>query len=244
MDEKTVTSNCATHGEYEARLIRFTTHDVPTRCPSCAELRRQALEAEDRSRLINSLLSGCGVPSRFVDKSLPLYDAKLPGQRAAKREIADFLEAWPSVPSFILIGGLGTGKTHLLCAAVITLCRREYRARYITAADYLRTIRATWERRNRAEDSEAEILNAFASVDFLAVDEVGATRGSEDERRILFELINARYEAELPTALAGNVERQELAENFIGERAFDRLREGGGRVIVFDWPSFRGRAPK
>jgi nucleoside-diphosphate-sugar epimerase len=42
-----------------------------------------------------------------------------------------------------------------------------------------------------------------------------------------------------PTLLASNCTKDEL-KGFLGDRIVDRLRENGGKVLIFDWPSRRG----
>jgi DNA replication protein DnaC len=41
-----------------------------------------------------------------------------------------------------------------------------------------------------------------------------------------------------PTVVISNLAKEALGE-FIGERSIDRLRENGGRLVVFDWASYR-----
>ncbi|EIG27035.1 hypothetical protein HMPREF1054_2009, partial [Haemophilus paraphrohaemolyticus HK411] len=50
--------------------------------------------------------------------------------------------------------------------------------------------------------------------------------------------INERYEAMKPTILISNLSQQELGA-YVGERIVDRMREGGGAMIAFDWESYR-----
>jgi DNA replication protein DnaC len=72
----------------------------------------------------------------------------------------------------------------------------------------------------------------------LILDEVGVQFGSETEKQILFSLLNGRYKAMLPTLLISNLTRDELAV-CIGTRNLDRLQEGAGTFISFDWDSYR-----
>ena len=41
-----------------------------------------------------------------------------------------------------------------------------------------------------------------------------------------------------PTILLSNLNIEGLGE-YLGERVMDRLREGGGKMIAFDWDSYR-----
>jgi DNA replication protein DnaC len=71
------------------------------------------------------------------------------------------------------------------------------------------------------------------------LDEVGVQYGTDAEKQIAFEIINTRYENLRPTIIISNLNAAELT-TFIGERVMDRLKENGGRLLVFDWPSHRG----
>ena len=105
------------------------------------------------------------------------------------------------------------------------------------AADLIREIRATWSR--KAEHTEAEVLDYFGELDLLIIEEIGTGAGSEDEKARIFQVINRRYEAMLPTILVSNFDLKAL-EQEIGSRVLDRLREGDRAVLTFDWPSMRG----
>lgn len=61
---------------------------------------------------------------------------------------------------------------------------------------------------------------------------------TDNERNLLFSVLNERYEQIKPTILISNLKLSEI-KAVIGERAFDRIRENGGRAFVFDWESWR-----
>ena len=81
----------------------------------------------------------------------------------------------------------------------------------------------------------------LCSPDLLILDEVGVQFGSDAEKLILFEIINTRYQDMKPTILISNLTLVELGK-YIGERVVDRMREGGGAILSFDWDSYRGAA--
>ena len=90
--------------------------------------------------------------------------------------------------------------------------------------------------------TEAQAIRDLVAPDLLILDEVGVQHGSDTEKLILFEIINGRYEAARPAIVISYLDAEGL-EQFLGEQAFDRLREGGGRLMVFDWHSHRGKRP-
>ena len=70
------------------------------------------------------------------------------------------------------------------------------------------------------------------------LDEVGLQNFTEFEQAVAYEAINHRYLAEKPTVLITNLQAKDLPL-CVGERVVDRLREGGGRALDFDWKSYR-----
>jgi DNA replication protein DnaC len=107
---------------------------------------------------------------------------------------------------------------------------------YRTAGGIMTDIRGTYD---GGEGSEFEILRSLRIPKLLIIDEVGATKATDFEQATLFRIINARYEANLPTIVVSNLDVTELPA-VMGERSFDRLRENGGIAIKFEWASARG----
>ena len=58
--------------------------------------------------------------------------------------------------------------------------------------------------------------------------------GTDEETNILFALIDGRYELSRSTILTTDHAMSAL-EELIGERWLDRLREGSGRMVPFEW---------
>jgi DNA replication protein DnaC len=62
----------------------------------------------------------------------------------------------------------------------------------------------------------------------------------------LFGILNDRYQSQHPTIVISNLpvsaaKGSESLETYLGTKGLDRLRENGGKVVVFGWESFRGR---
>ena len=83
-------------------------------------------------------------------------------------------------------------------------------------------------------------MRLLTDVGLLVLDEVGAQYGTEGEQVILFDIINRRYQDMRPMILLTNQGKAGF-QSFLGDRAFDRLREAG-KWVPFDWESHRGKA--
>jgi hypothetical protein len=86
-----------------------------------------------------------------------------------------------------------------------------------------------------------EAVKWFVEPDLLVLDEIGVQYGTETEQKILFRIIDLRYEEMKPTILISNLAIPAFTE-FVGERVVDRMRENGGMLFAFDWESYRSKA--
>ncbi len=107
---------------------------------------------------------------------------------------------------------------------------------FISVMAAIRRVKETYSK--KSEETEQEAIDRFLQPDLLILDEVGVQFGSDTEKMILFEIINGRYENMMPTIIISNLTAQELGA-FIGDRVMDRMTEGGGVVLAFDWDSKR-----
>ncbi|WP_186084881.1 ATP-binding protein [Burkholderia gladioli] len=242
-------SVCDKHGEYEEKGMTLPFGErrtIWTGCPACAQERADAASAEqaaawerERQARLEQRLDQAGIPARFRDRTFENFVADTEPKRAAlgvAREFADtFPEHLKNGTTIVFSGKPGTGKSHLAIAAAMVVMQR-HTAMYINALDMVRMVRATWRR--DSDVSESSVLSDLSSVGLLVIDEVGMQYGTEGEQVILFDVINRRYRDLMPTILLTNLGAKGMKE-FLGERAFDRLREGG-TWVAFDWESYRG----
>src|SRR5690606_20967905 len=129
--------------------------------------------------------------------------------------------------------------THLAVGICHEVIAQDKMAVFTSVLGAVRSIKETFRR--DSEKTEMEAIEAFIEPDLLVLDEVGVQFGSDTERMYLFEIINGRYENLRPTIVISNLAKGELSK-FLGERVVDRLREGGGKMVIFDWPSYRKSA--
>lgn len=244
--DQTYQGQCDKHGDFVGKMIviPLTGKVFKMSCPVCYE-EHENEEAEKirlddqmrRERHREALRLQAGVPKRFAEKTLETFEAKTDGQikalNACKKLVEGVREG--SSANLILSGKPGTGKTHLSCGIVNELFEN-HKVRRIDWPDLIRKIRATWAR--DSDLTEEQVLDFYGSLELLILEEVGTGTGSDDEKARVFQVINRRYEAMLPTVIVTNLSVRELSDE-LGERVIDRLREGDRALLVFDWDSYR-----
>ena len=245
-------AHCEHHGAFEQKVTVLMGREIHGRCPECAraaKAERETRRLDEHSRLqretLTRRLGAALIPKRFADRTLANYSVEHEGQRKAlaycKRYVAAFEEIERTGRCLMLLGKVGTGKTHLGAGMANELMRNTpATAVYRTVGAVLQSIRATYGRRN--EQPEADILSSLVEPSLLVLDEVGVSKEqpSEFELTTLFSIINGRYEQMRPTVVISNLDASQL-RNALGERCYDRLREGGGVVVPFEWESHRGK---
>lgn len=248
---RVIAVNCDIHGDSQSTQIMFSDGWGKPECDKCREIvhkrvsdertaKEREREQKEKQSRINDNLKRANIPPRFAGKSLLSY-IREEGDAEALNECSRYAEGFAKHRmegrSLVLCGVMGTGKTHLACGIirhVVTECG--LRARYITAGAALRMVKETYSK--KSEQSESDVLFTLSDPDLLAIDEVGVQYGSEDEKRILFEIINARYEKMKPTIIISNLDVNGISE-MLGDRVVDRLRENGGALIVVKGKSYR-----
>ena len=139
----------------------------------------------------------------------------------------------------VMTGKPGTGKTHLGASILSSIINKGKTGMFISVSEILRKIRSTF---GGGDITEQEVFDSFKEPDLLVIDEVGVSIGDAEKRKaMLFDVLNARYNEMKPTILLGNLTADEMGR-FLGDRVMDRMMEGNGMVIPFDWESARQQA--
>lgn len=178
---------------------------------------------------------------RFENASFDNYKAETAEQKRLVEALKNGVEKGFN-ENILIVGGVGTGKTHLAYAVVNALAEKKtanngYRYYTETSVIYrpiksmIDNIRAAWK------DPEAAEMNSYCTVPLLIIDEIGVQYGTENERTELYELFNRRYEDELPIIAISNHDKDALLR-ILGQRIFDRLT-GGAKIFELTGRSFR-----
>ena len=184
-----------------------------------------------------------GIPRRFLNRTFASYSAATAAQQQALEVCRAYADGFEQMRErgggLLLLGGPGTGKTHLACAILCAVISAGHTGLFLTLSEGLRLIRSTYA--PGASRSEAQVFEALTRPDLLVLDEVGVAIGNDAKRRaMLFDVLNARYGEMRPTILIGNLTAAEM-EQYLGERIMERLMDLGSIMVPFTWSSYRRR---
>lgn len=244
--EKPEILHCEKHGDYEVKYLDFGHRVMQKRnCGKCAEEANEKLrikeEAEQKERAEKARLQrleNCGVSKRNIGKTFATFNVNHEGQQKALdtcKALCNSIKSGGRAPNMFMIGSVGTGKTHLSASMIHNLLPN-HTVKHVRMIDLMRQLKDTWRR--DSDVSETDVINHYANLDLLIIDEVGIQFGSDAEKMFIFDIINGRYDNIKPTVLISNLDLQNLKAT-LGDQVIDRLREDGGKVVVFDWQSLR-----
>lgn len=148
--------------------------------------------------------------------------------------VKGFTEGNPSKKhNLMLIGGVGTGKSHLSFAMAKYLRNKNIGSvGFMTTGKLLSLIKETYKK--GAVRTENEVISDIEALDFLVLDDLGAEAMDTNEfswtKKTLFEIINSRLGK--PTVYTTNFDDKTLVE-VVGERITSRLQDNTKYINIF-----------
>lgn len=231
-----VSGNCETHGEYKTAGREID----PPRCPHCFQTRieREARELHEIERA-EQLLKISNIPERYKLASFKSYQRKIKKQQSAVDLLVEWIREIKNTPkNLVITGGIGTGKTHLVCAAMRNLMHSGVSCRYETTASLLAEIKKAYGDKEKSEAGQiAEYTDRYQ---VLVIDEADISRMTDNDLGLLFAVINGRYNNMRAIVLISNQTAAQMPK-WLGERSASRISENA-TIVACDWPDYRAKA--
>lgn len=194
------------------------------------------------------LLQFCGVPKRPIEHVRKFHSKELPDPKL-KSEV---------IPSALLYGAVGSGKTTAACLIIADALflkgwqwiewelkkfdrkqcsdtgekdgqpvpifqdnyQPEYPYQFIKLLDLFSMIKQTF---GKSEISEYDILAKYTQCELLVLDDLGVEMTTPWNYQILYQLIDSRYDAMLPTIYTSNYCIEELGKRINDYRIISRI---------------------
>jgi len=217
----------------------------PTTCPLCdgtgwfltqeegVELVRRCECAEGSMR--ERLLEQAGIPARYRHCTLESFDTKWyedtpglsddPTLGKARNAVQEFIDLYPAGDKgLLLMGKVGTGKTHLAVAALQQIMREKtppVRGRFADFTALVLEIQMTFD----GPGSSREILHPLIQADLLVLDELGAGKTTPWVMDLLYYLVNTRYLEDRVTVFTTNFfDKADGIKESLADRVSVRIR--------------------
>lgn len=233
------------------------------------EEKKRQEETERIQRKVSKLIKDSGIRGRFLNRTFEQFEIDQ-YNRVAYEAAKRYADAFPAMlprkaaggtghidppeterNGLFITGTYGTGKTHLVTAIANQLIAGGIPVICMTMIDLLARVKQTFDRSDNA--TEADIMKIYEEVPLLIIDDIGSEQPSEWGSTKIFAIINARYEAYMPTIVTTNYAGGELIKRMTptgsngrpldsrnAEKTLDRLKEmciG----IEMNWESWRSR---
>jgi len=134
---------------------------------------------------------------------------------------------------FVLLGGTGCGKTHLAAAVAHEWQSAGRQFEFFVVPDLLDTLRAAY---GREEDVPVSSVERLRTCDHLVLDDLGVPGSSLWIQEKLFQILNYRYNAKLPTVITIRGSLDDLPESW-ATRICD---VSVSHVCEIEAPNYRG----
>jgi DNA replication protein DnaC len=171
-------------------------------------------------------LGGIGVSSEAIQSLRNAF-------RAA-RNFAEHPEGW-----LVLLGRTGCGKTHLAASIGHHLEAKGMAVEFCVVPDLLEMLRSAFR-----EDSGAgrfdQVFEIVRTAPFLVLDDLGVHSATPWAQEKLFQILNHRYNAKLPTVVTVGCALDDLPEAWVSRMYDNKV----SMISEIEAPDYRGRPRK
>ena len=221
------------------RAAGFITHPLECECAAAKSRKEEAERKEyERRERIKKLRQRA-----FGDNSLAV------GWRFEKTEIMTealekvkaYVDAWDKMREqqigLLLLGNVGTGKTHAAACAANALINRQISVRFLHTTDLVQQMKGL-----HREDLE-EFLDHLMRPQLLVLDDLGTQRRTDFGMECIFHVVNRRELSGKPMIVTTNLSLPAMrdAADLTERRIYDRVLMSC-MPVLFEGENFRERA--
>lgn len=212
------------------------------------EVHRKAGQEREMQERVARIIKGSGISARFLQRTFESFEATVSNEKAlgiCSEYAKNFAEKRPCLENpnpgrngLFVSGPVGTGKTHLAAAIANYIMNRGTPVICQTMQDLLDGIRGAFNRDARVTSSA--VLAVYKDVPLLIIDDLGKEQCTEWAVSTVYNIVNGRYEALMPTIVTTNYNDAQLlrrltpahGDSVTAEATIDRLREMCAGVLM------------
>jgi len=157
--------------------------------PSLTTALRQLIDAETVERQVRSIQYQMRIAKFPHHKDFATFDYSAAAVRQVQIEPLCSGQFTQDAHNLILVGGTGTGKTHIAVALGTTLINQGKKARFFNAVDLINALI-----KEQAEGNAGKLIRKLTPLDCVIIDELGYIPFPKSGGALLFHLISKLYE--------------------------------------------------
>lgn len=210
---------------HESKEYRFPFLGRVVRCICKCEVEKDKAEKERQKKIDLSFkvkeLRKTGFPESDMQKwcfaSDDMENPKI--TQIMRRYVDNFDLFFKQGKGLLLFGTVGAGKTFAACEVANALIDKGHPALVTNFARLINTIQETYEKQT--------FMDSLNRYDLLVIDDLGAERDTTFAREQVFNIIDARYRANLPIIITTNLSLDKIKKPDVldNKRIYDRILE-------------------
>jgi DNA replication protein DnaC len=176
---------------------------------------------------VKSIYNRSGIDKKFLWRFINEFNSVTKHAENAKKYAYDIITKFPKVEKGLYLwGNPGTGKT-LLSTIILTelITRYAIEGRFLKISrNFFDRIRSTFHEGSEHFGKGNEIETEIANIDVLVIDDFGTQRNTQWELETLYDLVDARYEAEKFTIFTSNFDPDKAMKDLFEGRILSRIK--------------------
>lgn len=188
------------------------------KCVACENNFKLMKIEKDILKYKQELISLANIPKRYLDKNFDNYEELTEAHKIFKYQIQ---HNYNKKQNLILAGNTGTGKTHL----AIALLKKLIMEHDLNSSNQIKKLGYYAKYYNLAnlKIESYKLFNEIINCNYLIIDEFG-TNDTDFKEKVLFEIIDRRYDNYLSTVLITNATVKEF-KNRLSDMVYSRIKQ-------------------